>query len=182
MSITYIELVANIPLKFHPDLSTLIHLHSPFFVLRPDLNWKRSIWDMRYFYISSFIKIWSPIHKINLPSFSRFPLSPIPPPVGWIGKRLLSSQLLHVPDTPTNFYCPSPSRSTKLTEELEICPPLDTPKDRGSGSFMSIIYLGLVLILSTKFHPDLSSLSVFQDFWSLSRTSPNVIGSGQDLK
>ena len=28
---------------------------------------------------------------------------------------------------------------------------------------MSVTYLGLVLILSTKFHPDLSALSIFQD-------------------
>ena len=31
---------------------------------------------------------------------------------------------------------------------------------------MSITYLGLVLILPTNFHPDLSTLSVFQDFMS----------------
>ena len=35
-----------------------------------------------------------------------------------------------------------------------------------SSLVMSVTYLGLVLILSTKFHPDLSALSVFQNFRS----------------
>ena len=37
---------------------------------------------------------------------------------------------------------------------------------------MSIRYLGLVLILPTNFHPDISTLSVFQDFPFLLPTPP----------
>ena len=38
------------------------------------------------------------------------------------GKRLLSSELMQVPDTPTNFHRSSTSRSTKLAKALEIPP------------------------------------------------------------
>ena len=45
---------------------------------------------------------------------------------------------------------------------------------------MSITYLGLVLILPTKFHPNPSTLSVFLD--PPHSNPPNVTGSGRDLK
>ena len=76
-----------------------------------------------------------------------------------LGKWLLSSRFVQVPDTPTNFHCPIMSRSTKLAKALEIPP---TPTKR-VYLIMSIIYLELVLILPIKFHPDLSTLSIFQD-------------------
>ena len=46
---------------------------------RTNLSRKWSIWDIISFYISSFIKIRSPIRKINLPQFSRFPRIPDSP-------------------------------------------------------------------------------------------------------
>ena len=90
MSITYLEIFVS----FHQVSSQSLHskrfprclvskisvspLQSPFF---PDfnLNWKWSIWDIRYFYISSFIKVRSPIRKIKIPQFSRFPRFPVSP-------------------------------------------------------------------------------------------------------
>ena len=44
----------------------------------------------------------------------------------------------------------------------ELLPSPNSNKESGSGLIMSVTYLGL--ILPTKFHPDLSALSVFQDF------------------
>ena len=43
-------------------------------------------------------------------------------------------------------------------------PPPNYPKESRSVPVMSIMYLGLVLIFPTEFHPDPSTLSVFQDF------------------
>ena len=59
----------------------------------------------------------------------------------------------------------------------ELLPP--PKKESESGPVMSVTYLGLVLILSTKFHPDLSALSVFQDFRP---PPPNDTGPGRDKK
>ena len=42
--------------------------------------------------------------------------------------------------------------------------PPKSPKEIRRGPLMSITYLELVLILPIKFHPHLSTLSVFQDF------------------
>ena len=50
--------------------------------------------------------------------------------------------------------------------ELWIPPPPNSPKKSEIGPVMSVTYLQLVLILLTKFHPDLFSLSLFQDFQS----------------
>ena len=85
---------------------------------------------------------------------------PPSPPDGKSVKQLLSSQFVQVPDTPTNFHRPISSRSTEPVKALEI-PPSNSSKESGSGPAISITYLGLVLILPTKFHPDLSTLSVF---------------------
>ena len=52
---------------------------SPPYVLGSDSNWKWSIWNMRSFYTSSFIKIQWPIRKIKIPQFSRFPRFPVSP-------------------------------------------------------------------------------------------------------
>ena len=105
---------------------------------------------------------------------------PPPPQMVESGKRLLSSQFFQVPDIHTNFHRPSMFRSTELAKALEIPP--NSPKKSGSGPVMSITYLGLVLILPTKFHPDLSTLSVFQDFRFPPPAPPNVTRSGRDLK
>ena len=40
------------------------------------------------------------------------------------GKTTLSSQIVQLPDTPTNFHRPSTSRSTKLTKSLNPYPQL----------------------------------------------------------
>jgi len=58
-----------------------------------------------------------------------------------------------------------------------IMSPPNSAKESGSCLVMSVTYLGLVLILPTKFHPDLSALSVFQD-----PPPPNDPGSAQHLK
>ena len=47
---------------------------------------------------------------------------------------------------------------------------------------MSIMYLGLVLILPTKLHLDLATLSDFQDFRFLPPAPLSVNGSDRDLK
>jgi len=51
------------------------------------------------------------------------------------------------------------SRTRQSTRNLP-----NSPEEVGSGPVMSITYLELVLILSIKFYPDLSTLSVCQDF------------------
>ena len=43
------------------------------YVARSDSNWNWSIWDIKSFYLSSFNKVWPPIHKMKLPQFCRFP-------------------------------------------------------------------------------------------------------------
>ena len=40
------------------------------------------------------------------------------------GKTTLSSQIVQLPDTPTNFHCPSTSRSTELAKSLNPSPQL----------------------------------------------------------
>ena len=47
---------------------------------------------------------------------------------------------------------------------------------------MSIIYLGLVFIFPTMFHPDPSTLSVFQVLGSPSQLPAPITRSGRDLK
>ena len=102
MSITYLKLVFILPIKFHPGLSTLSVFQDirfprfrfpPSGLLCPRIRFKlkRSIWDVSFFYISSFNKIRSPIRKIKIPQFSRFPRFPpsTPPNVtgsGWDSK------------------------------------------------------------------------------------------------
>ena len=64
-----------------------------------------------------------------------------------------------------SFYVNHASRTCDYsrTRQSTRNPP-NSPKEIGSGPVMSIKYLELVLILPIKFHPDLSTLSVFQDF------------------
>ena len=86
------------------------------------------------------------------------------------GKTTLSSQFVQVPDTPTNWRRPSMSRSTELIKAPD--PPPNSPKKSGSSPVKSITYLRHLLILPTKFHPDLSTPSVSQDFQFPPPTSP----------
>ena len=41
--------------------------------------WNKSSWDMNSFWLSNFIKIQSPIHKIKISQFLRFPRIPVSP-------------------------------------------------------------------------------------------------------
>ena len=122
MSITYLELVLILStLSVYPR-----SLHSkrlPLFPFPPstppmspgsDTNWKWTILDMTSFYISSFIKIWSPINEITYLNFHNLSLPTASP--RWVesGKQLLSRQFLQVPNTPINFHRPSSSRSTEI--------------------------------------------------------------------
>ena len=53
------------------------------------------------------------------------------------GKRLLSSQFVQVPDTPTNFHRPSTSRSTELAKALEIPPPQLPQRERIRSNYVN---------------------------------------------
>ena len=55
--------------------------------------------------------------------FLIFPL-PLAPQMFESGKTTLSSQFVQFPDTPTNFYRPSTSKSTKLAKALNPSPQL----------------------------------------------------------
>ena len=65
---------------------------------------------------------------------------------------------------------------------FRINPPPNSPKERWSVPVISMTYLGLVLSFSTRFHPDTSTLSVFQHFMLPPPTPPSVTGSNRDLK
>ena len=131
------------------------------------------------FYVSSFTKIQSPIRKINIHQFLRVLLPPSPQMVE-SGKKLLSSLFVHVPDTPTKFHRPSTSRSIELAKALKISP--NSPKKSGSGSVISITYLGRVLLLPTNSQPNFSTLSVFQYFPFPPSAPSNITRICQDLK
>ena len=130
--------------------------------------------------MSKFIKIRSPTRKFKIPHFSLvFPL-PSAPQMVESEKMTLSSQFLQVPETPTNFHCPSTSRSTELSKALY--PPPNSPKESGSSPVTSITFLRHLLILPTKFHPDLSHSKKFPRFpGSPSIPHPNVTRSGQGI-
>ena len=93
--------------------------------------------------------------------FSKFS-SPFSPQMVESGKRLYQVNFVQLPDTPTNFHRLSTSRSTKLAKALNPSP--NSPKESESSTVTAITYLRHLLILSTKLHPDSSTLSVFQDF------------------
>ena len=61
-------------------------------------------------------------------------------------------------------------------------PPPNSHKESGSSKCTSIMYLRHLLTLPTKFHPDFSTLIVFQDFRFAPPTLPNVNRSGWDFK
>ena len=92
VSIMYLKLVLILPIKVHPDLPTLNIFQDFDSPSLPDPIWinQWSILDMGSFYISSFIKIWSPICKINMHQFSQFPFPPaLPPPkIVELGKQI----------------------------------------------------------------------------------------------
>ena len=61
------------------------------------------------------------------------------------GKTTLSSQIVQLPDTPTNFHRPSTSRSTELAKSLNPSP--NSPKESESNTILSITYQGRLFIL-----------------------------------
>ena len=95
------------------------------------------------------------------------------------GKRLLSSRFVQVPDTPTNFHHPITSRSNEIAKTLAIP---NSPKESESVPIMPIMYRDLLLILPIKYHPDLSTLSVFQDFYFPSNPLCTRIWSGFKIR
>ena len=170
------------------------------FVPGSNSNWKWSIWDIRFFYISSFIKIRSPIRKI--PRFSCFPRISGSPSHSLqchrIWSRFKMSSKVQDPfkyqislrsDHPfvsykylifSNFseLLPPPPNSTKENGPVRLCqsPILDLCVF--FQKVYSVMYLVLTIIFTTKFHPDPSTLSVFQDFRSpqLPPMSPDPVG------
>ena len=122
-----------LPIKFHPDLSTLSVFQ-----------------DFR---------------------FARFPVSPLelPPPP-------MSLNLVGILNESSKAQDPSKCQISLRSDKLlisykylifsnfsELLPPPNSTKESGYGPVMSFTYLGLVLILPTKFLPGLSALSIFQD-------------------
>ena len=67
-------------------------------------------------------------------------------------------------------------KNTSFFLIFQINPPPNSPKESEFVLFMSITYLGLVLIFPTKFHPDPSTLSIFQDFRFPPPMSPDPVG------
>ena len=181
MLITYLELVLVLPIKFHLNLSTICDFQEfrfPRLLFPPptpyvpgfDSKRKWSIWEIRPFYISSSIKIRSPIRKIKKPKFSRFPrISVSPsnsPQCHWIWSWFLNkiSEEKDPSKYQISFRSDHPFVSYKcliFTNFSQLPPSPTSPKESGSGPVVSVPYLGLFLILPTKLHPDLSTLSVF---------------------
>jgi len=136
---------------------------------------------MRSFYLSSFIKIQSAIRKINLPPFRRFLLPPVPQ---MFESEMLEFVIKSICAVSWQAYQFSSSEHAQKhkTRQSSVNLPLDSPKESRSGPFITIKYLGLTLILPTKFHSDLSTLSFFQDFHFPRQTPPNITRSGWDSK
>ena len=106
----------------------------------------------------------SPIRKLKIRHFFNFS-SPSSPPPRWSnwGKRLLSSQFVQVPDTPTNFHRPSTSRSTELAKVLGQSFTSNSPKESGSMVHLCQSSIqNLCLFFPIKLHFDLSTLTVFR--------------------
>ena len=110
------------------------------------------------------IKMKHPINILDLNNLlsKNFSPSASAPQLIESGKTTLSSQFVQLPDTSINFHRPSTSRSAELTKTLEIPP--NSPIESGFVQIMSIKYIKQVLILRIKFHPDLSTLSIFLHF------------------
>ena len=81
------------------------------------------------------------------------------------------THLLHLGQN-ANFSRPSTSRSTEFVKALEP-PPLTPPKRVDQVCLRQSPYLILLFILPTKIHPDLSTISVFQDFGPFFLVFPN---------
>ena len=171
-----------LPIKFHPDFSTLSgfprFLFPPHRPLCPRIRFELKIDYLRHkilLYISSFIKIRSPIRKIKIPQFPHLPRISVSPSNSPQCYRIWSGFKIRALKHKIFIYEIS-LRSDDLfisykyvifSSFSELSPPSNSNKESGPGPVMSVIYLGHVLIVPTKFHPDLSALNVFQDFRSL---------------
>ena len=73
------------------------------------------------------------------------------------GKTTLSSQIVQLPDTPTNFHRPSTSRSTKLAKSLKPSPQRERIQyasvNHVSRTFVYSIHQASSLFLRSKFFP-----------------------------
>ena len=151
-----------------------------------------SIWDIRSFYTSSFIKIKSSIRKIKISQFSHFPtilVSPSNSPnvtgSGWDLKWELQSTRSNSPNVTRSGWDSKwelQNKNTSFFLTFSNYSPLPTPPKSGSVPVMSVTHLGILLILHTKFHPDLSALNVFRDFRSLPLPPWHWIRSGSKIR
>ena len=100
------------------------------------------------------------------------------------GKTTLSSQFVQLPDTPTNFHRLKHVQKHQTRQSTEPLPPTPPKRANPVRFQQSRIYDNHVslLILSTKLHPDSSTISAFQDFRFPPPNPPNVNRSGRDLK
>ena len=104
--------------------------------------------------------------------FPRFSFLPSTPQSVWIRSKLKKDYLRHV------FIVLA--RLEYRTHQSTGNHPPSPPKR--ADPVISFTYLGLVLILPIKFHPDLSTLSVFQDFQFFPSIPPNITGSSRNSK
>ena len=123
-------------------------------------------------------------HQVSSRSLhsERFPRFSVPPPTPF-----------NVTGSSWDLKCELwDTRSFKLSYFIKIWSPVrklkylifqnfPNYKESQSGLIISIMYLGLMLILHSKYHYDFSTLKVFQDFMVSSSNSPNVTTYGQDF-
>ena len=106
--------------------------------------------------------------------------SPLSPPDGRIGENELIKSICLGP-CHANQFSSSQHAQKHQTRQSIGAPSLTPPKECKSSPVTSVTYLRYLLILPTKFHSDLSTLSVFQDFRFPLLTSPNITRSRRDL-
>ena len=188
MSITYQELVLILPIKFHPHFSTLRVFQDfwfPRFSFHPSTpyvsNCKWSIWDMRSFYISSFIKIQSPTHKINIPSFSWFGGPPAPHRWSNRGNDCSKVNFCRSLTRLPIFIILARPEATNSPKHRKSSPLQLPQRDRIRSGYIN--YVSRTLTYSSH---QVSSLSLhskrFLRFLVSLLTPPNVTRSGRDLK
>ena len=131
---------------------------------------------MRSFYTSRLIKI------LNIPQFSRVPLTPAPPPPQVVESRKNCYQInLCRSLTRLSIFIVLARPKAPNSPKHRKSPQSSPQRERITSSYNNHVSRTL-LILPTKFHPDFSTLSVFQNFRFPPSTPPSVTGSGLDLK
>ena len=153
ISITYLEFVLILSIKFHPhlySLSVFQDFQFPRFLFPsstpqcPRILSELKIRHLRHdvFLYIKFHKDPITIREIDILNFHNFP-SLLPPYMVESEEGLLSSEFVQVPDTPLNFHRPNTSRSTEIAKVLEILPLPNSPKESRSSPVMWITYLKL---------------------------------------